>query len=235
MNTFDPPTILFACRHGQSYGNTARAEAESRGWLEVDTPFADADLPLTDLGHHQAAQLGRSIARMDPAQRPTRILSSPHRRALETAEGIIREGYAATRVAFSIDRRLTPKAFGVLERLTRKGVAERFPQLAAQRQQVGRFHFCPPGGESRCDVVLRVREFLGELREQGSNQRVLIVTHQVVINALAYLLRGGHGDPLATDDDGHVPNAQLSTFCLTPAPTVVVDDAPAFGMANTAA
>ena len=214
MHTYDPSTTLYACRHGQSRGNTARAEAEARGWLELDTPFDDADFPLTDVGRHQARLLGRAIAAMPSSQRPTRIVSSPHRRALETAEGIVREGYAGARVAFSIDRRLTPKAFGVLERLTKRGVAERYPHLDAQRRQAGRFHFCPPGGESRCDVVLRVRDVLADLRKRGDGHRVLLVTHQVVINALSYLLDGRADDPLSRDDDGHVPNARLCAFAL---------------------
>jgi len=206
---------LLACRHGESTGNTARAAAEARGLLEVDAPVRDSALRLTDLGLRQAASLGRRIGAMPNDERPTRIVCSPHRRALETAEGIVCHGYASERVAFSIDRRLEPKAFGVLERLTRRGVAMRLPHLAALRERVGRFHFCPPGGESRCDVVLRVREFVDELRERNDGHRVLLVTHQIVVNALTYLLGDDPGDALATDADGAVPNAYLHTFPLS--------------------
>jgi broad specificity phosphatase PhoE len=210
----DPSLPLFACRHGESIGNTARAAAEARGLLEVDTPVRDAALRLTDLGHRQAAALGRRIAAMPADERPTRIVASPHRRALETAEGVIREGYPRERVAFGVDKRLEPKAFGALERLTRRGVAVRMPHLAMLRERVGRFHFCPPGGESRCDVVLRVRDFVDELRARNDGHRVLLVTHQIVVNALAYLLGDDPDDALATDADGDVPNAQLYTFSL---------------------
>ena len=205
---------LLACRHGESTGNTARAAAEARGLLEVDTPVRDRALRLTDIGHRQAARLGLRIGAMAPDERPTRIVCSPHRRALETAEGIVRYGYAGERIAFGVDRRLEPKAFGVIERLTRHGVAARMPHLAALRERVGRFHFCPPGGESRCDVVLRVRQLLDELRERDDGHRVLLVTHQIVINALTYLLGDAPDDALATDADGAVPNAHLYTFLL---------------------
>ncbi|TDR41630.1 broad specificity phosphatase PhoE [Tahibacter aquaticus] len=227
MNTFDPAATVFACRHGQSRGNTARAEAEASGLLDVASNCGDADLPLTALGREQAEWLGRKIASLPTAQQPTRILCSPHRRTLETADGIIRHGYANRRIAFSLDRRLTPKAFGVLEGLTRKGVAERFPQLAAERERVGRFHFCPPGGESRCDVVLRVRDFLHDLRRRHAGERVLLVTHQIVINALGYLLMASDQDPLSTNDDGWVPNARLFAFQLGETSTVVEDTAAA--------
>jgi broad specificity phosphatase PhoE len=214
MIAFDSTTTLFACRHGQSLGNAARADAEARGLPDVGVALSDAELPLTDLGHEQAAWLGRQIAALPPSQRPTRIICSPHRRTLETADGIIRHGFANCRVAFSLDARLTPKAFGVLEGLTRAGVAERYPQLAAQRERVGRFHFRPPGGESRCDVVMRVHRFLGDLIERSPGERVLLVTHQIVINALDYLLNAGRDDALANDADGWVPNARLYGFAL---------------------
>lgn len=214
MNASDTPAILMACRHGQSLGNVARADAEARGLLEVDLAMTDAQLPLTDLGHEQAAWLGRRLHALPASQRPTRIVCSPHRRALETAEGILRHGFPNTRVAFSLDARLTPKAFGVIESLTRAGVKARFPQLAEQRERVGRFHFRPPGGESRCDVVMRVHRALADLQARYAGERILLVTHQVVINALAYLLNEGREDALSCDDDGWVPNARLYTFAL---------------------
>lgn len=214
MIALNSTTTLLACRHGQSLGNTARADAEARGLADVGIALSDAELPLTDLGHEQAARLGRQITLLPPSQRPTRIVCSPHRRALETADGIIRHGFANCRIAFTLDTRLAPKAFGVLEGLTRTGVAERFPQLAAQRERVGRFHFRPPGGESRCDVVMRVHRLLADLIGRSAGERVLLVTHQIVINALDYLLHAGRDDALASDADGWVPNARLYGFAL---------------------
>lgn len=215
METFDPAaTTLFACRHGESLGNVARAAAEAQGHEDIGLTIADAELPLTDLGHEQAAWLGRLVAALPAAQRPTRILCSPHRRALETADGIIRHAYSGSRIAFAMDARLTPKAFGVIGNLTRIGVARRFPQLAAQRQRVGRFHFRPPGGESRCDVVLRVQRVVDDIAQRYAGERVLLVTHQIVVNALDHLLGDAADAAIANDADGWVPNAQLRSFRL---------------------
>jgi broad specificity phosphatase PhoE len=219
MLTFDPTMMpLLVCRHGQSLGNVARADAEARGLEHIGLALSDAELPLTDLGHEQAVRLGRLIVALPAARRPTRILCSPHRRALETADGIIRQAYGGSRIAFSIDARLAPKAFGVIEHLTRRGVAVRHPELAAQRERVGRFHFRPPGGESRCDVVLRVQRLLDDLRERHAGERVLLVTHQIVVNAFDYLLSGTRDDALANDEDGWVPNARLYGFAIDRAP-----------------
>lgn len=228
MHPFDSTTPpLLACRHGQSLGNVARAEADARGQEHLGLDLRDADVPLTELGHEQAAWLGRLVVALPPERRPTRILCSPHRRALETADGIIRQAYSGSRVAFSVDARLAPKAFGVIEHLTRKGVAARHPELVAQRERVGRFHFRPPGGESRCDVVLRVQRVLDEIRERHRGERVLLVTHQIVVNALDHLLGGSGDDALASDEDGWVPNARLYGFALDGAATVADDRAAA--------
>ncbi|MCQ4163893.1 histidine phosphatase family protein [Tahibacter harae] len=218
MPSFDPTRCLYACRHGESLGNIARADAEKRGLAEVVCAYRDADLPLTATGHAQAAWLGRRLAQLPPAQRPVRLICSPYRRALETADAIIRHAYANSRVAFSLDARLRPKAFGVLEGLTRRGVRERFPELAAERERVGRFHFRPPGGESRADVVQRVGDFLAQLRSRHGGEPVLLVTHQIVVNAVGHLLLDDEGDALATDDDGWVPNARLYAFGAAPVP-----------------
>lgn len=214
MQRFNANFNLLACRHGESLGNTARAAAEAAGQADLGLDLTDAELPLTAAGLAQAAWLGRRIARMPLAQRPTRIVCSPYRRALETAEGIVRHAYAGSRIGFRLDTRLQPKAFGLLEGLTRHGVAQRFPELAAERARAGRLHFRPPGGESRSDVVERVRRLLGELASVAAGERVLLVTHQIVVNALIHLLRGGSDDALATDGDGRIANARLMGFAL---------------------
>lgn len=220
MPSFAPIPCLYACRHGESLGNTARAAAEAQGLADVISGYRDAELPLTAVGHEQAAWLGRRLAQLPAAQRPTRIICSPHRRTLETADAIVRHAYANSRIAFSLDARLRPKQFGVLEGLTRRGVRERFPELAAERERAGRFHFRPPSGESRADVVARVGEFLDDLQLRHHGERVLLVTHQIVVNALGHLLLGDGGDALATDDDGWVPNARLYAFATAPVPAV---------------
>lgn len=220
MSSFDSIPSLYACRHGESLGNTTRAAAEAQGLAEVVCGYRDADLPLTAVGHEQAAWLGRRLAQLPPAQRPLRLICSPYRRTLETADAIIRHAYANSRIAFSLDARLRPKAFGVLEGLTRQGVRERFPGLTAERERVGRFHFRPPGGESRADVVQRVGDFLDELRLRHDGEPVLLVTHQIVVNAIAHLLQPDAADALATDDDGWVPNARLYAFGAAQVPAV---------------
>ena len=62
--------------------------------------------------------------------------------------------------------------------------------------------------------MLRVQQVLNDLRERHAGERVLLVTHQIVVNALDYILGGTRDDALANDEDGWVPNARLYGFAL---------------------
>ena len=52
----------------------------------------------------------------------------------------------------------------------------------------GKFYYRPPGGESWTDVVLRIRQFLAELRQGHGDRRVWIFTHQAVIMSFRFVL-----------------------------------------------
>jgi broad specificity phosphatase PhoE len=87
---------------------------------------------------------------------------------------------------------------------------------------VGKFYFRPPGGESWCDVILRLRSVLDTLSlhhsEPGS--RVLIVAHQVIVLCLRYLLEGmTEQEILAIDHAGDVANCGVTEYALEPAHT----------------
>ena len=96
---------------------------------------------------------------------------------------ILREQNAliADAPALAIDERLREREFGILDRLTRVGVEQFYPQQAESFRTLGKFYHRPPGGESWCDVILRLRSLLDTLSLHYSRQQVLIVTHEVVI------------------------------------------------------
>src|SRR5689334_25220154 len=86
------PEHLWIVRHGQSAGNVARDAADAAGLAVIDIAERDVDVPLSDLGHEQAAALGRWFAALPPEQRPTTVLTSPYRRALQTTEHVAKAG-----------------------------------------------------------------------------------------------------------------------------------------------
>jgi broad specificity phosphatase PhoE len=97
-------------------------------------------------------------------------------------------GLDPRQVRLRVDERLREKEFGILDRLTVRGIRERHPDLAAQRSHVGKFYFRPPGGESWCDVVLRLRSVMEMVSREHEGQRVLVVAHQVIVHCMRYLL-----------------------------------------------
>lgn len=217
------PDQIWLVRHGQSAGNVARELAETRGLELIDIVERDIDVPLSDLGRQQAHALGDWFGKLPPDQRPTVVLSSPYIRAWNTAQ-IITENLGPTVDkpdhfhTFISDERLREKEFGILDRLTRLGIAQKHPELYDQRQHVGKFYFRPPGGESWCDVILRLRNVLDTITREYPGERILIVGHQVIVNCFRYLLEHmTEEEILAADRAGDVPNCSVTSYQFNPA------------------
>ncbi|AUJ14440.1 histidine phosphatase family protein [Xanthomonas oryzae pv. oryzae] len=206
------PARLWVVRHGQSAGNVARDIAESNGAALIDLEHRDADVPLSALGERQADGLGAWMAGLPEHERPTLILSSTYVHARQTAAAVARAlGQPADSV--SVDERLREKEFGVLDRYTTSGIRETFPALFEQRNLVGKFYFRPPGGESWCDVIFRLRSIVGDLQRNHVGARVLIVGHQVIVNCFRYLIeRMDEVTILAIDREGDVPNCGVTEY-----------------------
>lgn len=155
------PDRLWVVRHGESAGNVARDAAHVAGDAEIDIAMRDVEVPLSALGEEQSGALGRWFAEMAPSHRPDVVLTSPYLRAVRTA-AIINEqgGLAAEFSKFIADERLREKEFGILDRLTRLGIEKRHADQAEFRRLLGKFYHHPPGGESWCDVILRLRSVL---------------------------------------------------------------------------
>jgi broad specificity phosphatase PhoE len=179
---------LGAIRHGQSEGNVAAQLAEASGADMVDLDLPDAEVPLTATGRAQAEAIGRWLATLPDGERPDLIVSSPFRRAEETADIAVATSGCVS--ALLVDERLRDRELGILDLLTGRGVAARLPDEAARRRRLGRFYYRPPGGESWADVALRTRSALGDLRRENPDGRVLLVTHDAVIVLLRYLVEG---------------------------------------------
>ena len=206
------PSTLWVVRHGQSAGNVARDQAEAQGLDVIDIAERDIDVPLSELGHAQSVALGRWFARLAPGQRPQVLLASPYLRAQQTA-ALVREHLGQAGLQWRVDERLREKEFGILDRLTRRGIQQRHPELHEQRQHVGKFYFRPPGGESWCDVILRLRSLLEMVAREYHGARVLVVAHQVIVNCMRYLVEQmDEAGVLAIDRQGDVPNCAVTSY-----------------------
>ena len=123
------PQRLWLVRHGQSQGNVARDAAHEAGLDVLDLDLRDVDVPLSDLGHAQAAATGRWFAALPEDQKPEILLSSPYSRAKQTAEAICAAGgLAGGAKPTVIDERLREREFGVFDRLTTAGIKHKYPE-----------------------------------------------------------------------------------------------------------
>jgi broad specificity phosphatase PhoE len=211
------PDTMWIVRHGESAGNVARDAAEAAGLALIDIAQRDVDVPLSALGERQAAALGRWFAKMSPDVRPNVVLSSPYLRARETSRIVIEAaGMKHEELTFITDERLREKEFGILDRLTRVGIQQKYPEQAEARSVLGKFYFRPPGGESWCDVILRLRSVIDTITRDYRRERVLIVSHQVVVNCFRYLLeRMSEEQILALDQAQEIANCSVTSYQFT--------------------
>jgi broad specificity phosphatase PhoE len=211
------PQTLWIVRHGQSAGNVARDAAEAAEHPMIDVEFRDIDTPLSDLGVQQSMALGGWFGSLPAQEKPQVVLCSPYIRARDTArlmmeQAGLREGVD---VRLRKDERLREKEFGILDRLTRFGIAQKHPELNEQRGHVGKFYFRPPGGESWCDVILRLRSLTEMITREHGGERVLVVAHQVIVNCMRYLVENlDEAQILAIDKLGDVPNCSVTSYRL---------------------
>jgi probable phosphoglycerate mutase len=209
-----PPRSIWLVRHGESAGNVARDAAHAAQKARIDLSVRDIDVPLSSRGLEQAEALGKWYHTQKIDGRPEVILTSPYRRAVQTAQ-IIRRACAGSDDALPvvIDERLREKEFGILDRLTRQGIQQYQPEQAEIRRTLGKFYHRPPGGESWCDVILRLRSAMHTLALQYSDRRVLLVGHQVVILCFRYLLEDlDEAQILAIDSQGDVANCSVTHY-----------------------
>ena len=212
------PDFLWLARHGESAGNVARAMAESAGHQMINLPLRDIDVPLSPLGMEQAAALGQWFGALPATESPTVIIVSPYLRTRATAE-ILGEtaGLDFNEISFVTDERLREKEFGIFDRLTPLGARKRYPEQAEYRTVLGKFYHRPPGGESWCDVILRLRSVVDDLARDYRRERVLIVAHQVVVNCFRYLLEQmTEEEILAIDRQCDVPNCSVTSYSYDP-------------------
>ncbi len=125
-------------------------------------------MKLSDAGRQQADALAARLKQADEDERPTVVLSSPYRRASETA----RRATEGLDLEVVLDERLRERDLGAFDGLTGKGIRSEYADEAERRKKVGKFYYNPPSGESWADVVLRSRSLLADLRQGFEGARV---------------------------------------------------------------
>jgi broad specificity phosphatase PhoE len=167
------PTRLLLLRHGQTE-------------LSVQRRYSGhGDPELTPLGHAQAAGAAARIANVPDV---AAVLTSPLRRALQTAT-LVAE---ATGAPMHVRKGLIETDFGAWEGLTFPEARDRDPQLHAE--WLGSEEVAPPGGESFAAVGRRVAAELADVLRDYPGATLVLVSHVTPIKTLLRdALQGGPG------------------------------------------
>jgi probable phosphoglycerate mutase len=165
-------TRLYLVRHAQALSNTG----EAREW---------ADPPLTEVGRLQAQRLAQRLAR----QGLDAIVSSPSRRAIETAQFIAE----ATGLPIHTEEDLREVTMGTPESDPRELKGEAARALARRLAREMRWDAFPGGEESRA-ARKRVREVMDRIARQYRGQRVAVVTHFGFIQTYLAIVLGVRRD-----------------------------------------
>jgi len=206
------PEKLWLVRHGESLENVARHFAEANGNHDIIFPQRQSDVPLSDIGKKQAVQLGEWFAALPETDRPNGIYSSSFVRALETAE-LIAENGGLDLPEIVVDERLREREQGIFQRLTVAGAIAKYPEECARREQIGKYYYRAPGGESWCDVILRLRSFWRDLREAEIKGKVLLVTHEAVIRCFRCVVEGLTEEQIMEiDRQGDIHNGAITEY-----------------------
>ncbi len=179
------PKILVFLRHGESEANVY-LDMVNRGEI-LSFPrellkLRDWDIKLTEKGYYQALKtaefLKKEFDNFDV------VYVSPFLRARETFR-VINQVFHFNEKKVIFDSRLREKDFGAINFLTEDEIKEFFPHEYARLEREGRMLYRPLGGESWYDMKDgRLRNFLFHLNENHSQEKVLVVTHFIVIYCL---------------------------------------------------
>lgn len=204
------PAALWLVRHGESEGNVANALARKNRALHLELDVNDIDVALTPTGTTQAEALGRWLGALPPERQPTTAVVSPYLRARQTAQVALRTARLES-LPVIVDERLRDREQGVLDRLTGAGLRDRYPEEAERRAYLGKFWYRPAGGESWADVALRIRAALLELRLTLADERLLVVSHDVPILIIRYVVEAMSTSEVVTLS-GQVHNCSVTRY-----------------------
>jgi broad specificity phosphatase PhoE len=178
------PLTLLLVRHGQSEWNAA-------GLLQGQTPH----VPLTGLGHAQAAAAAAELAGL----RPGALLSSDLLRAVQTAEHCAR----ATGLTLETAPALREQGYGLLEGRPSRELWDVVDWTDP--------HWSAPGGESLTELHARVEAFLKHLCAEPPADVIALVTHGDTIRAAQAVAAGLGPDamPVVTPHNGTVTRLEI--------------------------
>jgi probable phosphoglycerate mutase len=149
---------LLLVRHAESEGNRDR--------VFTRTP----EVGLTERGCEQARLVGEWLRER---YAPVRVVSSPYRRARQTAEQIA----ASTPLDIVVEEDLRERSYGDL-------AGQPYDTPRPDYDPAAYWGWRPPGGETLEEVVVRVGRVLDRLAHDAVGRDLVVVSHGAVMIAL---------------------------------------------------
>lgn len=170
-------------------------------WNEQGRMQGRRDIPLSDRGRAQVRAWNLPAELVAADHRSVRWITSPLRRAVETAELLCGAVPPAVDALAEMD-------WGGWEGYSIDEIRARFGAEFAHNQTLG-LDFRPPGGESPRDVLKRVRSWLA--RAADDDRPVVAVTHLGVVRAV---LSAAIGWDMTTKPPIRLHNDTLHQFAV---------------------
>lgn len=171
------PKKIFLIRHGQSEGNANHMSYEHK---------PDYTMQLTDLGNHQAVEVGKILKEKIGEER-SMFYISPLWRTRQTFEGII-QSFNPNDYIWREDPRIREQEWGHLR------TVEECERVEKEREEFGTFYYRIPDGESCADVFDRMSDFFNTLHRDFDKpdfpENCILVTHGTSIRCI--LMRWFH-------------------------------------------
>jgi broad specificity phosphatase PhoE len=179
------PIDLVFIRHGQSEANVVQQREKREPSFMPPSDFTDRhdwQYRLSDAGRAQARAAG---AVFDGALTNYFDVGyvSPFIRARETAALVGGPGFS-----WLIDDRLRERDWGIYGTVRAADRAELFPHTEKQRERSPWYAHMDGGESLATSVFARVRDFVGTLHRERSDQRVVVVTHGEFMWTARYVL-----------------------------------------------
>lgn len=204
------PNNLVIMRHAESERNIGKEIETAKGNLVYGGQIRDMDVRLTKKGEQQATATGIHLG---AEFKFDRVFASPFVRTMHTAN--LMAGEFPYPVEITEDERLREIDFGVLDGLTKLGIAHHYPEEQKRRSRLSKYWHRPPAGENWPDVALRVHSFLGTLTREAAGENVLVVCHSVVVLIFRKLLERLNEQEIRVIDRGpDVENCSVTHYAF---------------------
>ena len=200
------PVEIVLVRHGESEANVVHNLAK-KGILKIySQDFInrhDSEYRLSKNGITQAKSAGKFIKQQITSYKtPTRFLTSPYNRTMETAVNL------NVSDSWEVRDEIREREWAEASNLSPEERRNKY-EINESLRQMSYYYWRAPGGESIADVVHnRVRLIIETIYRENAGERALLVTHGEFIWAMRFFLERLH--PIEFNNQDSDPQYKIS-------------------------